>query len=103
MGPIFKARLGSTPDHWPLRPLSIECLPSGASYRDEVAASGAVDRIRQLGAAVELVAGDIENARERAREIAAHGDAVRLAAGERRQKVGQLGVVANAAGRRLTL
>jgi len=34
-----------------------------------------IDRIRQLGAAVELVAGDIENARERAREIAAHGDA----------------------------
>jgi threonine dehydratase len=34
-----------------------------------------IDRIRQLGAAVELVAGDIENARERAPEIAAHGDA----------------------------
>ena len=34
-----------------------------------------IDQIRQLGAAVELVEGDIENARERAREIAAHGDA----------------------------
>lgn len=32
-----------------------------------------IDRIRQFGAAVELVEG--ENARERAREIAAHGDA----------------------------
>lgn len=34
-----------------------------------------IDRIRRLGAAVELVDGDIENARERAREIAANGDA----------------------------
>ena len=34
-----------------------------------------IDRIRQLGAAVELVAGDIENAREHAREIAAHSNA----------------------------
>jgi threonine dehydratase len=34
-----------------------------------------IDRIRQLGAAVELVAGDIENPRERAREIAAHSNA----------------------------
>jgi len=34
-----------------------------------------IDRIRRLGAAVELVEGDIENARERAREIAARGDA----------------------------
>jgi threonine dehydratase len=33
-----------------------------------------IDRIRQLGAAVELVEGDIENARERAREIAAPGN-----------------------------
>jgi threonine dehydratase len=33
-----------------------------------------IDRIRRLGAAVELVEGDIENARERAREIAAKGD-----------------------------
>src|SRR6516165_2553193 len=34
-----------------------------------------IDRIRQLGADVELVEGDIENARERAREIAARGEA----------------------------
>jgi threonine dehydratase len=34
-----------------------------------------IDRIRRLGAAVELVEGDIENARERARKIAARGDA----------------------------
>ena len=34
-----------------------------------------IDRIRRLGAAVELVEGDIENARERAREIAANGEA----------------------------
>ena len=34
-----------------------------------------IDRIRRLGATVELVEGDIENARERAREIAARGDA----------------------------
>jgi len=34
-----------------------------------------IDRIRRLGAVVELVEGDIENARERAREITAHGDA----------------------------
>lgn len=44
-----------------------------------VAGAGAnaakIDRIRRLGAAIELVEGDIENARERAREIAAHGDA----------------------------
>jgi threonine dehydratase len=33
-----------------------------------------IDRIRSLSAAVELVEGDIENARERAREIAAHGN-----------------------------
>ncbi len=35
-----------------------------------------IERIRQLGAAVELVDGDIEHARERAREIAARGDAL---------------------------
>jgi threonine dehydratase len=44
-----------------------------------VAASGAnaakIDRIRRLGAAVELVEGDIEDARARAREIADTGDA----------------------------
>lgn len=34
-----------------------------------------IDRIRRLGATVERIEGDIENARERAREIAAHGDA----------------------------
>jgi threonine dehydratase len=34
-----------------------------------------IDRIRQLGAAVVRVEGDIEDARERAREIAAKGDA----------------------------
>jgi threonine dehydratase len=34
-----------------------------------------IDRIRRLGAAVELVEGDIENARGRAREIAALGEA----------------------------
>jgi threonine dehydratase len=34
-----------------------------------------IDRIRRLGAVVELVEGDIENARERAREIAAHASA----------------------------
>ncbi|SFJ80494.1 threonine dehydratase [Bosea sp. OK403] len=34
-----------------------------------------VERIRRLGGTVELVDGDIENARERAREIAARGDA----------------------------
>jgi len=34
-----------------------------------------IDRIRRLGAEVELVEGDIENARARAREIAARGDA----------------------------
>src|ERR1700749_2305238 len=37
--------------------------------------AGKIDRIRALGASVEQVEGDIENARERAREIAAHGDA----------------------------
>ncbi|MBV8798164.1 MAG: PLP-dependent lyase/thiolase, partial [Hyphomicrobiales bacterium] len=37
--------------------------------------AGKIDRIRALGASVELVEGDIENARERARKIAAHGDA----------------------------
>ena len=44
-----------------------------------VASAGAnamkIDRIRRLGAAVELVEGDIENARERARMIAAGGEA----------------------------
>jgi threonine dehydratase len=34
-----------------------------------------IDRIRRLGGAVELVEGDIEHARERAREIAASGEA----------------------------
>ncbi|MCP4565802.1 MAG: pyridoxal-phosphate dependent enzyme [Bosea sp.] len=36
---------------------------------------GKIERIRRLGGIVELVEGDIENARERAREIAARGDA----------------------------
>jgi len=35
-----------------------------------------IDRIRRLGAAVELVGGDIEDARSRAREIAAGGEAL---------------------------
>ncbi len=35
-----------------------------------------IDRIRRLGAAVELVEGDIEDARRRAREIAASGNAL---------------------------
>jgi len=42
---------------------------------DTSANTAKIDRIRRLGAAVELVEGDIENARERAREVAAHGDA----------------------------
>ena len=36
---------------------------------------GKIERIRWLGGIVELVEGDIENARERAREIAARGEA----------------------------
>jgi threonine dehydratase len=36
---------------------------------------GKIERIRRLGGAVELVEGDIETARERAREIAAGGEA----------------------------
>lgn len=37
--------------------------------------AGKIERIRRLGGAVELVEGDIETARERAREIAADGNA----------------------------
>jgi len=37
--------------------------------------AGKIERIRRLGGAVELVEGDIETARERAREIAASGEA----------------------------
>ena len=40
----------------------------------EGANAAKIERIRRLGAAVELVEGDIETARERAREIAARGD-----------------------------
>lgn len=36
---------------------------------------GKIERIRRLGGAIELVEGDIENARERARKIAADGNA----------------------------
>ncbi|MFS2178181.1 threonine/serine dehydratase [Rhizobium pisi] len=85
---VVMSRLASTPD-----PKAAVCASAGnlgqaLAYSGRtrgigvtvVAATSAnpakIDRIRRLGAAVELVEGDIEEARQRAREIAASDNAL---------------------------